>query len=154
MNRLFAFWLMSAVAILSPAAELEWYRIGKVVSYEKMTGTDPVVDVAVDMFCSDMQAVTGQQPQKASHATIQLVQLDAAKTSLKKKLRKMGIPVDSLSQMDAFWLGVKKRKDLGYRTEWTRNSLCPFGTIPKGRCFSLDMVGRPSPHASRQADPR
>ena len=110
MNRLFAFWLMSAVAILSPAAELEWYRIGKVVSYEKMTGTDPVVDVAVDMFCSDMQAVTGQQPQKASHATIQLVQLDAAKTSLKKKLRKMGIPVDSLSQMDAFWLGVKKGK--------------------------------------------
>ena len=38
MNRLFAFWLMSAVAILSPAAELEWYRIGKVVSYEKMRG--------------------------------------------------------------------------------------------------------------------
>ena len=71
------------------AADVIWYDGQHPVTVAVSTKTEPVVSIALDMFCSDMQQVTGSnaivnkvvsQPRVDGNqmAQIQLVQLDKA----------------------------------------------------------------------------
>ena len=91
--------------LTSRAADVVWYDGTRPVSYVVEGKSAPVVGIALDMFSSDMSLVTGQSAIAAKDATIRIVELDKAPASAQQKLRKMGIPVDSLLRaMDAFFV--------------------------------------------------
>lgn len=56
------------------SADVVWFDGTNPVSYELVGRTDPVVAMALQMFCEDMQLVTGRVPVAAKGATIQIVQ--------------------------------------------------------------------------------
>lgn len=88
-------------------AEVRWFDGKSAVSYRVEGKSEQVVGVALDMFCSDMEMVTGQRAVESSHAVIVVYELDRNKGAV-SRLRKEGVPVDSLcKRMDAFWIGVR-----------------------------------------------
>lgn len=92
------------------AAEVEWYDGTKAVTYSVQKNTDPVVGIALQMFASDMEAVTGRKAVAApeSSAAIRLVELDKATSAVRKKLEKSGVPVDELEgKTDGFHISVE-----------------------------------------------
>ena len=102
--------LFSSVSSVK-AAELVWFDNNRPVTYSLESKTAPVVTIALDMFTSDIQQVTGQKATQAKNVTIHIVQLDKSGSSVAKRLQKQGVPVDKLNaQMDAFWLGVRDGK--------------------------------------------
>lgn len=93
------------------AKDIVWYDGGQAVSYHIQKNVDPVVKVACDMFASDMAAVTGKAAVKLKDektATIRVVELDQASSSVKKKLSKIGFPVQELQKkIDGFYIAVR-----------------------------------------------
>ena len=55
-------------------AQLTWFDGKKPITYSISGKTDPVVTVALQMFCDDMQQVTGMKPVAARQATVRIVQ--------------------------------------------------------------------------------
>ena len=102
------------MAMFSPAGEamaesVKWYDGKNPVTYNVQKKVDPVVAVALDMFASDMDAVTGKPAVKAGEkqAAIRIVQLDRASGSVGKVLAKAGVPIDELkSKTDGFHISV------------------------------------------------
>lgn len=91
------------------AADLEWFNGVSPVSYHVEGKSSPVVSVALDMFTSDLEAVTDKRPIKnlKAKATIQIVQLDMASALVRKALRVQNVPVDTLlERKDGFYVGV------------------------------------------------
>ncbi len=87
-------------------AELKWFDGTNPVSYFVEGKSAPVVRVALEMFSSDMEKVTGQKALSDKKAQIRIYELDL-NSGAAATLRKLGAPVDSLrQQMDAFWIGV------------------------------------------------
>lgn len=88
------------------ANELVWFDGKTPISYILPKNTESVVKVAVDMFCDDLNQVTGFTPKSTSekNATIRIIQLDKKKY---KQFKKIGIPVDDLSKKkDGFFIKV------------------------------------------------
>lgn len=103
--------VLSCLAIGMKASAIQWYDSTHAVNYTQKTKCAPVVDIALEMFCSDMVAVTGKQPVAKSNATIEIYEMDNMKNAGMKRLKAMGIPTDSIrTKMDAFFLGVRKGK--------------------------------------------
>lgn len=91
------------------AESVKWYDGKNPVTYSVQKKADPVVTVALEMFASDMDAVTGKLAVKTGEkqAAIRVVQLDKASGSVAKVLAKAGVPVDELkSKTDAFHIAV------------------------------------------------
>lgn len=80
------------------AAEVEWYDGTKAVTYSVQKNTAPVVGIALQMFASDMEAVTGRKAVAApeSSAAIRLVELDKTTSAVRKKLERAACPSTSL----------------------------------------------------------
>ena len=55
-------------------AHFTWFDGKSPITYSINSKTDPVVTVALQMFCDDMQQVTGMKPVVARHATVHIVQ--------------------------------------------------------------------------------
>ena len=90
--------------ITTHAEAVVWYDGSRAVTFQVEGYTAPVVDIALDMFANDMLMVTGQRAVRSKDATIHIVELDTNKDAA-AKLRKMGVPVDSLSgRHDAFYI--------------------------------------------------
>lgn len=93
------------------AKDIVWYNGIQAVSYHVQKNVDPVVKVACDMFAGDMAAVTGKAAvnlKDEKTATIRVVELDQASSSVKKKMSKMGFPVLELQKkIDGFYIAVK-----------------------------------------------
>lgn len=101
--------LFPAAAVAAAAAEVEWYDGNGPVTYHVQKKTDPVVEVALQMFASDMEAVTGRKAVAASEkgAAIRLVQLDRASAPVLKSLERQGVPVAGLQKkVDGFYISV------------------------------------------------
>ncbi len=100
--------LFSLIGMNCHAADLTWFDGHKGITYQVEGTASPVVGIALDMFKSDLQQVTGQQPQASGKgATIRIIQLDKASKSTISSLRKKNVPIDELQQkMDAFYLAV------------------------------------------------
>ena len=91
------------------AADFVWYDGAQPVTYALPRKHTPVVDVALGLFCGDLQQVTGRTPAPApeARATIRIVELGTVPASVRNTLKKTGIPVDELAaKPDGFYLGV------------------------------------------------
>ena len=64
-----ATWLLPA-----PAAEVVWFDGTHPVTYQIVGKVDPVVRMALQMFCDDMRQVTGLEPQSSKQAVIRITQ--------------------------------------------------------------------------------
>ena len=97
--------VFSAIS-LSAAADVTWYDGSNAVSYQVEGKAAPVVKIALDMFSSDMQQVTGQPARQSKNSVIRIYELDT-NFGAAGKLRKMGVPVDDIrGKLDAFYVGT------------------------------------------------
>ncbi|MBP5419055.1 MAG: glycosyl hydrolase 115 family protein [Bacteroidales bacterium] len=86
------------------AADFVWYNGTKAVDYQLMTKTSTVADIAIDMFASDMEAVTGKRAVKVKrNATIRIWQVDKMSPAEVKKLQ---LSHDVLNSFDAFYIRI------------------------------------------------
>ena len=89
-----------------------WFDGTKPVIYSAPLEKSAVVSVALDMFKSDIQQVTGLVPVEADpeHAGVRIVQLDKNQ-ELTSELEKQGVPVQELaSRKDGFFIKVIKTR--------------------------------------------
>lgn len=103
-----AFFLIASMTM--QAGELVWYSGGHVAyAVQKRYGT--VVQKALQMFESDMRAVTGKSARRKDNARIEVYQLDMANNKEMKAIDKYRVPyANFIVKPDAFWLGVRDRK--------------------------------------------
>ena len=100
--------LASFVSVVN--AEVRWFDGTHPVTYCVEGKSAPVLSIALDMFASDMQQVTGKRAVAAKNATIQIFQLDQNR-SVVSRMCSQGIPADKVKDsLDAFWLGVRNGK--------------------------------------------
>lgn len=100
-------------SVNSSAVDIEWYDGSTSVTYNIQRSVDPVVLTALDMFGSDMQAVTGRRarPVSVDGASIRIIEADRASGSVLRRLKKEGVPVDSLMTLtDGFHISVIGRQ--------------------------------------------
>ena len=74
MKRLLFTCALIALTLSAVRAQIVWYDGAHPVSYQVDGKVDPVVKIAIQMFCSDMELVTGQRPVASSKAPIRIVQ--------------------------------------------------------------------------------
>ncbi|MDE5783707.1 MAG: glycosyl hydrolase 115 family protein [Prevotella sp.] len=97
------------VLCLSVAADtIEWYDGCAPVTYNIKKGADPVVYTAADMFCSDIEAVTGMRAGLAEkNATINIIEADRVSDAVLNNLKRQGVPIDSLMVLtDGFHISI------------------------------------------------
>ena len=89
------------------ASDVVWFQGSKPVSYCVEGKSSTVVGIALDMFSSDMQQVTGYMAEsQKNNAVIRICQLDK-NAGAANRLRKLGVPVDDVQgKHDAFYLGT------------------------------------------------
>ena len=95
------------------AREVIWFDGVHPVSFSFQTDVAPVVRMATDMFVSDMELTTGMSAEEGANGTsrILIYQMNGAKKSVVRKLRKLGIDTDLLtSRMDAFCVAERNGK--------------------------------------------
>lgn len=100
-------------SVNSSAVDIEWYDGSTSVTYNVQKSVDPVVLTALDMFGSDMQAVTGRRarPVSVDGASIRIIEADRASGSVLRRVKKEGVPVDSLMTLtDGFHISVIGRQ--------------------------------------------
>jgi hypothetical protein len=99
-----------ALPLTGTAKEITWYPGGHVTySIQKQYGT--VVQKALEMFRSDMLAVTGYRPQERSGGSVAIYQLDLASNKEMKEIEDYRVPIHRfITKKDAFWLGVRQGK--------------------------------------------
>lgn len=108
-SKLFAAAVVALSPVMAMAENVEWFDGKNAVTYHVQKKTDPVVTVALDMFKSDMDAVTGKLAVagKEKLAAVRIVQLDKASGSVAKELSRAGVPIDELvKKIDGFHIQV------------------------------------------------
>ena len=96
------------VMMAGKAAAVVWYDGSSPVCYYVNGKSSPVVGIALDMFSSDMEQVTGHRAVSGKNGVVQVYQLDK-NANLSGRLTGMGCPVsDVREKMDGFWIGVHK----------------------------------------------
>lgn len=101
--------IASVPSLHAVSADVVWFNGRDAITYNVQTHTDPVVEVALQMFSTDMEAVTGVKPVEAarSKAALRLVELDRASASVRRSLEKSGVPVDDIAgKTDGFHISV------------------------------------------------
>lgn len=96
-------------AMPATAADIDWFDGSKAVTYSLQKNVDPVVMTAADMFAGDMEAVTGRRAVAAKEhdAAIVVVEADRATSGVLNKLKRQGVPVDSLMTLtDGFHISI------------------------------------------------
>ncbi|MDO4172980.1 MAG: hypothetical protein Q4D28_09800, partial [Prevotellaceae bacterium] len=73
------------------SAAVEWYDGRHHVEYNVVGQTSPVVDIALQMFSSDMKAVTGKAARRHKKASIEIYQLDKANAKAIRTLSRMNV---------------------------------------------------------------
>ena len=66
--------LSAVFSAISLKAEVVWFDGNKPITYSLPKKVEPVVEIALDMWKSDMKQVTGMQPVASSRPTIKIVQ--------------------------------------------------------------------------------
>lgn len=95
---------------VAQANSVSWMSGGHVTySIQKKYAT--VVDKALDMFSSDMRAVTGKKALHKSDGNIDIYQLNMANNKEIGRLKSYGVPyMKFITLKDAFWIGVRRGK--------------------------------------------
>ena len=76
------------------AADVVWFDGQHPVSYQIVGKTDPVVKIALEMFCSDMEQVTGMKPVSTKKAAIRIVQGKGSDDGFRLSVKKGQIVVE------------------------------------------------------------
>ena len=75
MKKILIICALTAMTVSAARAQFVWYDGEHPVTYQVVGKTDLVVKSAIDMFCGDLEQVTGQRPEPAKkQATIRIVQ--------------------------------------------------------------------------------
>ncbi len=102
--------ILLTVPTLSESKELVWYHGGH-MEYQVQKSYGTVVEKALDMFESDMLAVTGKRATCKADAPVAIYQLDRANNKEMKELDRIDVPyMKIITKMDAFWMGVRRGK--------------------------------------------
>ncbi len=102
-----AFLLMSARTEAKPFV---WYAGGH-LHYQIQKSHSDVVSKALQMFSSDMHAVTGRHAAHKDGATVAIYQLDQVNNKEMKQLDKLSVPYSRIiTKSDAFWIGVRGKQ--------------------------------------------
>lgn len=102
---------LSAFFSFSSHAAVQWYDGRHAVSYTVVGKASPVVDIALQMFRSDMKTVTGKEAESHHNAKIEIYQLDKANTKTIKALSRMNVLTPRLMDVkDAFFIGERNGK--------------------------------------------
>lgn len=81
------------------------------VTYSVNTNTSTVVKKALEMFESDMKAVTGLAAKQKAGASLQIYQLDMLTNKEFSALEKSGVPIHKIiTAHDAYYIGVSNNK--------------------------------------------
>lgn len=71
--------VMSTMAVGVSAEQIKWYDGHHAVTFNVQKNSEPVVKMALDMFCGDMEAVTGKRAEASRRkAAICIIHLDNA----------------------------------------------------------------------------
>ncbi len=99
---------LTAIAV---RAEVVWYNGKDKVSYSLQEHVSPVVKVALEMFSSDMMAVTGKRAERRSGAPIDIIQLDMLTNKEFKKFAKFHLPYENIiTKKEAFYIGCHQHR--------------------------------------------
>lgn len=103
--------ILSLFAFTPTFAAVQWYDGHHPVQYSVIGKTAPVVDIALQMFRSDMKAVTGMAARSHHGAKIEIYQLDEANAKTLKRLSNMNVLTPRLMDTkDAFFVGERNGK--------------------------------------------
>lgn len=102
--------LVAALALPVRAGEVVWFDGSHAITCHVQKNASPVVGVAMDMFASDMKAVTGRAAVATTsprRATISVVQQDRASKGELRRLAEAGVPLKQLqTKTDGFYIAV------------------------------------------------
>lgn len=80
----------------------DWYRGGH-ITYDVQKKHDAVVDKAIALFASDMQAVTGEKAKEGGNADVMVYQLNSITNKDLKVLQNLNVPImEFIAKKDAF----------------------------------------------------
>lgn len=129
--------LVLSYEISTYAASVKWFDGTHAVSYQIHGKTDPVVTTALQMFVDDMRQVTGMDAVQQKDGTIQIYELDKNKSAV-NKLRKIGVPVDSIGKhLDAFYINVYKTENI-----YSKHQIIIVGNNGRGCAYGLLELSR------------
>lgn len=99
-----------ALPLVGSAKDVVWFDGGHVTyTIQKKYGT--AVEKALELFDSDMRAVTGKSTQQKSDGNIVVYQLNLADNKEMKAMDKAGVPYHKIiTRKDGFWIGVRGGK--------------------------------------------
>ncbi len=112
MTKIIISMLLTALVLPLHAKDIVWFDGTNPVTYNIHENTDPVVEVALEMFSEDMLEVTETYaiPACQNKAKIHIYQLDKATDTDKKELTKLGFDINKLSKgIDAFSIRCAKK---------------------------------------------
>lgn len=93
------------------ASNVYWTDGNGKVTYSINAATSTVVKKALDLFESDMKAVTGLAAKQKTGAPIQIFQLDMLTNKEFSALEKLGAPIQKIiTTHDAYYIGVRSNK--------------------------------------------
>jgi hypothetical protein len=90
------------------AADFVWYNGHDAITCQMPRKYEPVVKIAMDMFSSDMRAVTGKSAiESQRRSIIKIVEADKASSAERRQLEKQGFPIKELEgKIDGFCISV------------------------------------------------
>lgn len=110
-NKILATLLLLTASLTTTAKDIMWYNGVHPVAYSVIGKRSDVVKIALDMFESDMKAVTGMQAKEKKKASIAIYQLDQLSNKEFTALEKLNVPIDNLiAKSDAFYIGVRNQQ--------------------------------------------
>lgn len=115
MKKIAIFIIILAQSVVLTANAVTWYDGSHPVTYALVGSHSPVVEIAMQMFDSDMKAVTGHPAVRTKandkKASIEIYQLDKADAKTMRTLQRRNVLSTRLmEQQDAFFVGVRNGK--------------------------------------------
>jgi len=103
--------ILSSLLLLSTSAsagDVVWFDGYRHVTYSIQKKTSPVVNVALNMFASDMKAVTGHKASHSGNGQIEVYQLNMLSNKEFKAVKDLNLPIDDIiTKQDAFYIGIR-----------------------------------------------
>jgi len=99
------------LAFTMSAKDVVWFNGSGNISYELKSKKSPIVETALELFCSDMYQLTDHRAESRNGADIEIYELDKMKDKDFRKLQSLHIPIDKIiTKQDAFYLGTADGK--------------------------------------------
>lgn len=103
--------LLSTLTLSVHSKNIIWFDGRDPVAYTIPSKVEPVVEKALNMFASDMEAVTGKRAVNKKNGIIEIYQLDYLNNKEFSKLERTKLPYEKIiAKKDAFFIGCHKGK--------------------------------------------